>query len=281
MASGLTVTFTDLSTNNPDKWEWYFEGGTPSSSKEQNPTVTYDKPGTYDVSLTAKNDGGKNEIRKSAYINFVFFKNSLFTDLDLTFNNRFINVPAEAAAKFSVIGEYIIDCYIETQGIAPNGENIGLLLYWDWPMNLAEYSYYLLGINSDIIFFYIKNSSDYNLTHFHVNCGNSTYESYEELFIRNDRVKYGIGYYNAFRGMEVRSYYPTGYIRGIEPASLHIPWTNNQYLDLFISKSGNVKTEQGISFDSEAKPSTQPNVEQLFQDIDQSKIKVLQLSGVK
>jgi len=55
-----TVTFSDNSTNNPTSWNWSFPGGSPSSSSAQNPTVTYNSPGTYSASLTAVNAGGSN-----------------------------------------------------------------------------------------------------------------------------------------------------------------------------------------------------------------------------
>lgn len=51
------VHYTDLSTGNITSWNWSFEGGFPSTSTEQNPTVTYNAEGTYDVSLTIS-DGG-------------------------------------------------------------------------------------------------------------------------------------------------------------------------------------------------------------------------------
>ncbi|MDE5423853.1 C25 family cysteine peptidase [Ancylomarina sp. DW003] len=54
------VTFTDLSQGNPTAWLWQFEGGTPASSTEQNPTVTYDSEGTYDVSLKVSNSTSTN-----------------------------------------------------------------------------------------------------------------------------------------------------------------------------------------------------------------------------
>ncbi|MFP4664620.1 MAG: PKD domain-containing protein [Bacteroidales bacterium] len=66
--TGATVNFTDLSTNNPDSWEWSFEGGTPNLSTDQNPSVTYDIPGTYTVSLTATNDYGDSTESKTDYI---------------------------------------------------------------------------------------------------------------------------------------------------------------------------------------------------------------------
>ncbi len=65
---GSTVNFTDLSTNLPDNWYWEFEGGTPSSSTDQNPSVTYNTTGTYTVSLVASNSFGSDTMVKTAYI---------------------------------------------------------------------------------------------------------------------------------------------------------------------------------------------------------------------
>ncbi|MCE4566931.1 PKD domain-containing protein [Maribellus sp. CM-23] len=57
---GEQVNFSDQSQNNPVSWNWVFEGGTPSSSTERNPVVTYKNASSYKVSLTVKNDGGTN-----------------------------------------------------------------------------------------------------------------------------------------------------------------------------------------------------------------------------
>src|SRR5574343_265719 len=65
---GQTVSFTDVSTNIPAGWTWTFEGGTPSSSTVQNPTVTYNTPGVYDVTLVAANYNGTNTIVLTDYI---------------------------------------------------------------------------------------------------------------------------------------------------------------------------------------------------------------------
>lgn len=46
------IAFTDLSTGDITSWEWVFEGGNPGTSTEQNPVVTYDTVGVYDVTLT-------------------------------------------------------------------------------------------------------------------------------------------------------------------------------------------------------------------------------------
>jgi M6 family metalloprotease-like protein len=65
---GESVTFTDLSTNNPTSWSWQFEGGTPSTSSQKNPVVVYETAGTYRVSLTVTNNGGSDTETKTAYI---------------------------------------------------------------------------------------------------------------------------------------------------------------------------------------------------------------------
>jgi PKD repeat protein len=55
---GQSVTFTDTSTNIPSAWTWTLTGGAPNSSIVQNPTVVYNTPGTYTVTLVAANFNG-------------------------------------------------------------------------------------------------------------------------------------------------------------------------------------------------------------------------------
>lgn len=67
--AGETVTFTDLSTNNPTSWTWNFEAATPPVSVLKNPTVTYNKPGVYQVTLTAGNAAGNGTpVTRTDYI---------------------------------------------------------------------------------------------------------------------------------------------------------------------------------------------------------------------
>ena len=65
---GDTVTFTDLSTNQPTRWKWSFSGGKPSTSTDQNPKITYAKKGQYSVVLTSGNTGGDDAEVKQKYI---------------------------------------------------------------------------------------------------------------------------------------------------------------------------------------------------------------------
>jgi carboxyl-terminal processing protease len=68
LSAGASVQFTDLSTNEPNSWSWSFEGGTPGTSNVQNPAITYNVAGTYDVTLTVINEGGSDILTRTDYI---------------------------------------------------------------------------------------------------------------------------------------------------------------------------------------------------------------------
>lgn len=57
--TGKRALFTDASTGAPSKWEWKFGEGT-AASTIQNPAYDYSAPGTYTVTLTVENGGGKS-----------------------------------------------------------------------------------------------------------------------------------------------------------------------------------------------------------------------------
>ncbi len=66
---GNSVQFTDASTNSPTSWFWSFQGGSPATSNAQNPLVTYNQEGIYDVSLTVSNaSGSTSSITQIGYI---------------------------------------------------------------------------------------------------------------------------------------------------------------------------------------------------------------------
>ena len=66
---GSSIKFHDLSTHNPTSWSWTFTGGTPATSSEQNPSVTYNTAGTYSVSLVSSSSAGSSTIEtKTSYI---------------------------------------------------------------------------------------------------------------------------------------------------------------------------------------------------------------------
>lgn len=62
------VSFTDMSFGNIASWEWTFEGGEPATSNEQNPMVTYNDQGSYDVELTVSDGTETNTVLLEDYI---------------------------------------------------------------------------------------------------------------------------------------------------------------------------------------------------------------------
>ncbi|MBI4649631.1 MAG: PKD domain-containing protein, partial [Bacteroidia bacterium] len=100
-----SVSFTDLSSSVAPitSWQWTFTGGTPASSTQQNPVITYNTPGTYNVSLTVS-DGTENDNEtKTGYItvldtttlNALFSANStvIFTGDSICFSNESYGNP--------------------------------------------------------------------------------------------------------------------------------------------------------------------------------------------
>ncbi|NMM47849.1 PKD domain-containing protein [Marinigracilibium pacificum] len=68
VTAGRNISFFDNSTNNPDKWEWTFEGGSPKTSNQQDPVVYYTVPGEYQVKLKVTKNDYEDEIIKTNYI---------------------------------------------------------------------------------------------------------------------------------------------------------------------------------------------------------------------
>ena len=87
--TGEVVHFQDLSENGPTSWQWFFPGGTPSLSGEQNPVVTYTEPGCHNVTLDAINNAGTDVITKTCYIDVLA---TAVTEPDIYFN-KFVVYP--------------------------------------------------------------------------------------------------------------------------------------------------------------------------------------------
>lgn len=72
ICAGSTIDFTDQSWNaeidGSWSWNWSFSGGTPSTSSDQNPTVTYNTAGTYNVTLTVTNSTGSDSHTVSSLV---------------------------------------------------------------------------------------------------------------------------------------------------------------------------------------------------------------------
>jgi PKD repeat protein len=66
---GTTVNFTDDSWNGtPASWSWTFTGGSPSSSTDSAPSITYNTAGDYNVTLSVTNSTGTVSATKTSII---------------------------------------------------------------------------------------------------------------------------------------------------------------------------------------------------------------------
>ncbi len=70
VCASSAVYFKDetLTPTHITSWKWSFPGGTPSTSTMQNPLITYNTPGTYNVTLIVTAPGGGDTITKANYI---------------------------------------------------------------------------------------------------------------------------------------------------------------------------------------------------------------------
>ena len=91
--TGQSVQFTNSSAG-ATSWEWEFDGGTPSTSTQQNPSVTYNTTGTYNVKLTAKNGSNQDVELKSNYI-------SVSSEITASFSANQTNIVTEQSVQFT------------------------------------------------------------------------------------------------------------------------------------------------------------------------------------
>jgi PKD repeat protein len=66
---GGTIDFQDLSAGKPTKWHWYFQGGKPYESVEQNPAgILFERFGAMNVKLVVTNPYNSDSIVKEGFI---------------------------------------------------------------------------------------------------------------------------------------------------------------------------------------------------------------------
>ncbi|MGB0870550.1 MAG: VPS10 domain-containing protein [Flavobacteriales bacterium] len=78
---GESIEFTDVSLNEPTSWNWTFENGTPNTSTDQNPTVTYNSSGEFDVQLIVSNAFGSDTLNTIELI-------TVFNEINYTLNSN-------------------------------------------------------------------------------------------------------------------------------------------------------------------------------------------------
>ena len=65
---GESIQISNQTTGSVTHWNWTFEGGSPATSTERHPTVTYSEPGEYTISLKARNANDQTEATKTENI---------------------------------------------------------------------------------------------------------------------------------------------------------------------------------------------------------------------
>ncbi len=66
---GCAIDFTDLSSGVPTSWYWVFDGASPATSNERNPSgILYEITGTYEVKLIVVNEAGTDSVTFTEYI---------------------------------------------------------------------------------------------------------------------------------------------------------------------------------------------------------------------
>jgi PKD repeat protein len=93
----LTVQFSNQSVG-AATFSWSFPGGEPASSTEENPTVVYNTPGTYDVILTAGNAFGNSALNKVGLVVVAAGPTAGFTAAVDVATASFANTSANANA---------------------------------------------------------------------------------------------------------------------------------------------------------------------------------------
>ncbi|TVR37357.1 MAG: PKD domain-containing protein, partial [Cryomorphaceae bacterium] len=69
ICAGDAIDFTDMSSNEPTSWSWSFDGGTPTTSTDENPSgIVFNTPGNYTVTLVATNADGSHTETMSNFI---------------------------------------------------------------------------------------------------------------------------------------------------------------------------------------------------------------------
>lgn len=65
---GEKIQFVSLAKGSPDATEWKFPGSASETSTDSNPTVTYNKAGTYDVSLTVRRGEESDVMERKGFV---------------------------------------------------------------------------------------------------------------------------------------------------------------------------------------------------------------------
>jgi PKD repeat protein len=65
VGTGIPIAFINKSKGNPEEFSWTFDGGTPATSSEENPSTQFSEPGEVDVTLTISSGSKIESVTKT------------------------------------------------------------------------------------------------------------------------------------------------------------------------------------------------------------------------
>jgi hypothetical protein len=137
-----TINYTDSTYGGyigvPTSYHWIFDGGTPDTSNEQNPSVGYLTPGYHNVTLIVNRGGQIDTVTKSAYVyvgnvgirplsqNAVsIFPNPVKDFMTITGNNMIKNITV-----YNVTGQIVIEQSVNAKTITINTTGLSAGIYY-------------------------------------------------------------------------------------------------------------------------------------------------------
>ncbi len=131
------VYYSDVSSGEVTRWQWTFEGGTPASSTDRNPSVFYPKAGNYGVSLIVGNSTLSDTLTMKNYVlvnkretnRTSWWNNSVFYEL---FVRSFYDSDGNGIGDFKGITQkldYLNDGNPDTH------DDLGITGIWLMPIN--------------------------------------------------------------------------------------------------------------------------------------------------
>ncbi len=138
-----SITFTNASSGTDLSYSWTFQGGSPSSSNQANPSsISFETEGSYTVSLTVTNDVGTSTTSKTITVNppthfKLVMENNLFITVNIYNNDNFIgSINARTTATFESVpisSQNRID--YEFDPVVVSGKVVGIGYRAGWTLN--------------------------------------------------------------------------------------------------------------------------------------------------
>ncbi len=126
----LSVQFTEMAQGNPNEFTWSFPGGTPATSSDRNPRITYATAGVFPVSLVVGNKAGKSPaLLREGYIKVTTEGATVPVAADFETNE----VPPTQFLLFDPQGE---KGWAHTQRVGGKGASTGAFWFDNYDNNL-------------------------------------------------------------------------------------------------------------------------------------------------